>query len=184
MICYDIYEVKELDVFEAIKGRRSVREYHEEVVSDQDLHKVLEAAIHAPSAGNLQPWEFIVVKNPKTRKLLAKAALNQFWMTTAPVHIVVCANEVRSSSIYGLRGKNLYCIQDTSAAIQNMLLAAYALGYGTCWVGAFDEEAVRKILNIPNGIRPVAIITLGKPAERPYMTGRRPLSSVVHYEFF
>jgi len=174
-----------LDVFDAIKGRRSIREYYEDVdVPEDDLSKILEAAIQAPSAGNLQPWEFIVVKNPKTRELLAKAALGQYWMTTAPVHIVVCANETRSSRVYGLRGKTLYCIQDTAAAIQNMLLAAYALGYGTCWVGAFDEEAVRRILNIPSGVRPVAIVTLGKPAEQPYKTGRRPLKDVVHREAY
>ena len=173
-----------MDVFEAIRGRRSIRSYRSEPIPDEDLRKILEAAIEAPSAGNLQPWVFIVVRDHATRRALAEAALGQYWMVEAPVIIAVCANMAVSSRIYGARGRNLYCIQDTAAAIENMLLAAYALGYGTCWVGAFYEEEVREVLRLPESLRPVALITLGKPAEHPVKPERKPLESVVHFEVY
>lgn len=173
-----------MDVLEAIKSRRSIREYKDQDIPKEELDKILESAVQAPSAGNLQPWFFIVVKNPEMRHLLAKAALDQVWMEKAPALVVVCADELTSSRTYGTRGRYLYCIQDTAAAIENMLLAAHALGYGACWVGAFDEASVRRLLKIPYGIRPVAIVTIGKPAESPRKPPRRPLTSVVRYETF
>ena len=104
------------------------------------------------------------------------------WIADAPVVIVVCANEPRSARYYGERGRRLYCIQDTAAATQNMLLAAHALGYGTCWVGAFLENEVKKVLEIPDHVRPVAIIPIGVPGEKPSPRPRIPLDEVVHYE--
>lgn len=173
-----------MDIFEVIKLRRSVRSFTKEDVSNEQIEKILEAARWAPSAGNLQPWEFIIVRKPEIKKEIARAALNQTFIEEAPVVIVVCANEVRSGSIYGGRGVNLYCIQDTAAATENMLLAACALGLGACWVGAFNEEEIRRILKIPRGIRPVAIIPIGHPAERPSPPRRRSLKEIVHYETF
>ncbi|HDO41379.1 MAG TPA: nitroreductase family protein, partial [Candidatus Bathyarchaeota archaeon] len=102
----------------------------------------------------------------------------------APVVIVVCADESRSSWAYGSRGASLYCIQDTAAATENMLLAACALGLGACWVGAFREDEVKRILKVPGGLRPVAIVPIGYPAERPNPPPKRPLEEVVHYESF
>ncbi|RLF13512.1 MAG: nitroreductase family protein [Thermoprotei archaeon] len=171
-----------MELFEAIRSRRSIRRFRDEDIPEEDLKKILEAAIWAPSAGNLQPWEFIVVKNEETKRRLAMAALGQMWMTTAPVIIVVCANLEKSAWRYGTRGRELYAIQDTAAAIENMLLAAHALGYGSCWVGAFDEDEVRRILNIPEGVRPVALIPIGRPAERPSPPSRIPLDRVVYGE--
>ncbi|RLF23588.1 MAG: nitroreductase family protein, partial [Thermoprotei archaeon] len=110
------------------------------------------------------------------------AALGQMWIAEAPVVVVVCANIPRTAWRYGERGRSLYCLQDTAAAIQNMLLAAHALGYGTCWVGAFDEEEVSRILGLPDHVRPVAIVPIGKPAESPIPPPRRPLDEVVHWE--
>lgn len=168
---------------DVIKGRRSIRRFKRgEKVSEEDLRKILEAATYAPSAGNRQPWEFIIVENEDTKNKLAEAAYNQTWITEAPIIIVVCANEERSASRYGERGRTLYCIQDTAAAIQNMLLMAHSLGYGTCWVGAFNENEVRRILNIPIGVRPVAIIPIGKPDEKPTMPPRIPIQKLIHYE--
>ena len=171
-----------MELFEAIRSRRSIRRFRDEDIPEEDLKKILEAAIWAPSAGNLQPWEFIVVKNEETKRRLAMAALGQMWMTTAPVIVVVCANLEKSAWRYGTRGRELYAIQDTAAAIENMLLAAHALGYGSCWVGAFDEDEVRRILNIPEGVRPVALIPIGRPAERPSPPSRIPLDRVVYGE--
>jgi len=173
-----------MDVLEAIKGRRSIRAFKSEDVPPEIVEKLIDAARWAPSAGNIQPWEFIIVRNPEIKRNLAKAALNQSFIEEAPVVIVVCADEVRSSQGYGVRGKTLYCIQDTAAATQNIHLAAYSLGLGTCWVGAFNEEEARKILEIPQGVRPVAIIPVGYPAEKPPARNRRPLNQIIHYEKF
>jgi SagB-type dehydrogenase family enzyme len=148
------------------------------------VDRLIDAARWAPSAGNIQPWEFIIVRKPETKRKLAEAALEQTFIEEAPVVIVVCADENRSSQGYGTRGKTLYCLQDTAAATQNIHLAAYALGLGTCWVGAFREDEAKKILNIPSGVRPVAIIPVGYPAEKPQPRNRRPINQITHYESF
>lgn len=171
-----------MDVFKAIKGRRSVRAFTDESVSEEEIMKIIDAARWAPSAGNIQPWEFIVVQNAKTKRGLVEAALDQTFIEEAPVVFVVCANPTRSSRRYGSRGISLYCLQDTAAAIQNIHLAAYALGLATCWVGAFQEEKARRVLNLPDDLRPVAIIPVGHPAEKSALSPRRPLSEVVHRE--
>jgi len=173
-----------MDVFEAIKGRRSIRAFRDINIPDDVVKQLIEAARWAPSAGNIQPWEFIIVRDPEIKHALAEAALGQFFIEEAPVVIVVCADENRSAQGYGVRGRTLYCIQDTAAAIQNIHLAAYSMGLGTCWVGAFREDEVKRILGIPFGIRPVAIIPVGYPAEKPRYVGRRPLESMIHYDRF
>lgn len=173
-----------MDVFEAIKSRRSIRAFTEQPVSEEEVKKLIEAARSAPSAGNIQPWEFVVVRDPERKKGLCEAALDQTFIEEAPVVIVVCANVWRSGQGYGSRGVNLYSLQDTAAATQNILLAATALGLATCWVGAFQEEQARKILNIPDGVRPVAIIPIGHAAEKPSPRSRRPLDRIIHHETY
>ena len=173
-----------MDVFEAIKKRRSVRAYTSEEVSEEDVEKLLEAARRAPSAGNIQPWEFVIVTHAETKRKLSDAALHQTFIEEAPVVIVVCADVARSSWGYGSRGTNLYCLQDTAAAIENMLLAAQALGLATCWVGAFREDDVAKVVNTPRNVRPVAIVPVGSPAEKPRARPKRSLREIVHYEKF
>jgi len=171
-------------VFEAIRNRRSIRAYTGENVSEEEVERLIDAARWAPSAGNIQPWEFIVVRNEETKRRLSAAALDQTFIEEAPVVIVVCANQMRSAQGYGSRGTTLYCLQDTAAAIQNLLLAAYTLGLGTCWVGAFHEEEVKKVLNTVGAVRPVAIIPVGHAAEEPEARWRRPKREIVHYEKF
>jgi nitroreductase len=173
-----------MDVLEAVRGRRSIRAFKDKDVPEETVERLIEAAQWAPSAGNIQPWEFVIVRKPETKRLLAEAALQQFFIDEAPVVIVVCADENRSFEGYGARGKTLYCLQDTAAAIQNMLLSAYSLGLGACWIGAFKEEEAKEILRAPAGIRPVAIIPVGHPAESPSPTRRRPMRQIVHHESF
>jgi nitroreductase len=173
-----------MNVLEAIKGRRSIRAFKSQNVSAEIIKKLVDAARWAPSAGNIQPWEFIIVRKPEIKRRLAQAALGAMLIEEAPVVIVVCANENRSSQGYGIRGKTLYCIQDTAAAIQNLHLVAYSLGLGTCWIGAFREEEAREILKIPQGVRPVAIVPVGYPTESPSPPSRRPINQIVHYETF
>lgn len=173
-----------MDILEAIKGRRSIRAFRSKDVPEEIVEKLVDAARYAPSAGNIQPWEFIVVRKPEIRRGLAEAALAQTFIEEASVVIVVCANENRSLMGYGTRGKTLYCIQDTAAAIQNILLTAYSLGLGTCWVGAFREDEAREVLKIPQGIRPVAMVPIGYPAETPPPRRKRTIDQIVHHETF
>lgn len=173
-----------MEVLEAIKSRRSVRSFKPDPIPEEDLQTILEAGRWAPSAGNCQPFEFVVVKDPEVKRKLVRAALGQSFVGEAPVVLVVCANVARTSRYYGRRGEELYCIQDTAAAVQNMLLAAHSLGYGTCWVGAFNEAEAAKAIKAPRGIRPLAIIPVGKPAEEPRAPARLPLRELVHEDTF
>ncbi len=173
-----------MEVFEAIKTRRSVRAFTKQDVPNEVVLKLIDAARWAPSAGNIQPWEFVIVRNPDVKRKLAAAALHQTFIEEAPVVVVVCADQFRSERGYGSRGAGLYCLQDTAAATQNLLLAAHALGLGACWVGAFYEREVSEALKVPKGVRPVAILPIGHPAESPSPRPRRPLSEIVHYDRF
>ncbi len=170
-----------LDVIDCIKQRRSIRSFLPAAVPRTLIEKVLQAAVYAPSAGNWQPWHFVVVENSGQRRALAKAAADQDFIAEAPVVIVVCAEPARGEQTYGDRARELYCLQDTAAAIQNLLLAAHASELGTCWVGDFDEGAIAKLLQIGEPYRPVAVIPLGYPGETPNARWRRPLSEVVEY---
>jgi len=170
-----------VDVGEAIRRRRSVRKYSGDPVTDDEVRGVLEAAIAAPSAGNAQPWRFIVVRDRELREGLVQAAHGQRFLAEAPVAIVVCADLARARQAYGDRGATLYCLQDTAAAVQNMLLAATARGLGTCWVGAFDEGGASEVLGLPVGLRPVAMVSIGRFRELPQARDRRPLSEVADH---
>ncbi len=155
-----------MEVADAIELRRSVRSYQEKDVPDGMIRSILHAGQMAPSAGNMQGRDFIIVKDQDTRESISRAALGQRFIAEAPVCIVVCANFARSSSRYGKRAE-LYAVQDSAASAMNMMLMAEDLGLGTCWVGAFNEQAVAQLLDIPQGVRPVAIIPIGYPGESP-----------------
>ncbi len=172
-----------MELDEAIRKRRSIRTYKPQDVPDEVVEKLIEAASLAPSAGNIQPWKFVVARKPEVKKKLAEAA-DQAFIEEAPVVIVVCANEKRAEMGYGARGKTLYCIQDTAAATQNIHLTAYSLGLGTCWVGAFNENQAKKAVNAPEEMRPVAMIPVGYADEAPSQRNRRPLSQIMHQESF
>jgi len=173
-----------MDTFEAIYGRRSIRAFSKKEVTETQLTKILDAGRQAPSAGNLQPWELVVVRDSRRKMALAQAAFGQYFISEAPVVVVVCVRPARSAIRYGDRGERLYCLQDTAAFIQNMLLASYAIGLGSCWVGAFDEARAAEAIEAPDNIRPVAIIPVGSPAESPSASHRRSLEDIVHEERF
>ncbi|MDY7039741.1 MAG: nitroreductase family protein [Chloroflexota bacterium] len=172
-----------MDYWETVEKRHSVRRFNmDHEVSPEIVERILHAAILAPSAGNCQPWHFFVVRHAKTKERLAEAAWGQRFLIEAPVVIVVCTEPARSSARYGPRGSGLYCLQDTAAATEHILLAATALGLGSCWVGAFDERAAAQALQLPDNLRPVALVPLGHP-RRPTVrqTTRRQLDEVVTY---
>ena len=149
------------DLFNCIENARSVRSFKNEMVPLELLEKVLYAATMAPSAGNLQPWFFYVVTDKNIKQKLEDASNQQEQIAAAPCVIAVMADTGKANTKYQERGAQLYCIQDTAAAIQNMLLAAEALKLDTCWVGAFDEIAVQTILEVPEHFRAVAMICIG-----------------------
>lgn len=155
-----------MSMLEIIKKRRSIRAFEKREIPEEILEKLKEAIIWAPSAGNLQSRKFYFVFNQEIKEKLVEAALNQDFISEAPLVIVGCSDD-KISWRYGERGKNLYSICDVSASIQNMMLLATELGLGSCWIGAFDEKGVSKILNLPKNLRPIAIVPLGYPAEKP-----------------
>ena len=165
-------------ILDALRQRRSVRNFMPEDVPDALLSQVLTAGTWAPTAGNVQPWFFYVLRDAYLKKKLVDAALGQSFLATAPVVIAVCADLDRARAGYQRRGEQLYSIQDTAAATQNRLLAAHALGLGACWVGAFDEGTVSRLLELPGNHRPLALVALGRPSRATRDPGRRPLHEV------
>ncbi|NTW28353.1 MAG: nitroreductase family protein [Coriobacteriia bacterium] len=167
-----------MDFSELIAKRRSVRHFNSKrEVSDEDINYLLDAAVAAPTAGNIQPWRFTVVRSAEARERLA-GALHQRWATGAPVVIVVSVDPRPCAARYSERGERLYAIQDTAAAAENILLAAVDRGLASCWVGAFDAKAVSEALGIPAPIEPLVILPIGYSAESAGRPARRPLSEV------
>ncbi len=168
------------DVIDAIRERRCRRNFKPEGIPYPTISRLLEAAQWAPSGGNIQPWHFFVVLSESKRNQLSEAALGQRSIVEAPVAIVVCAIPAMSKAKYGERGEKLYCLQDTAAAVQNILLAADAFGLGTNWIGAFEDQKVKEALAINNEMRPVAIIPVGYYVEEENrVPPRRALEDIV-----
>ncbi|MCW4030212.1 MAG: nitroreductase family protein [Candidatus Bathyarchaeota archaeon] len=173
-----------MDFYSTIDNRRSIRRFTKETVPQEVLNRLLDAGRRAPSAGNAQPWAFIVVTLQAIKELIMKAAYGQRAIGQSSVLIVVCADEKRAEEAYGDRGKSLYCLQDTAAAVENILLAATASGLGACWMGAFNEAELRTIIKAPPHMRPVAVIPVGIPNESPPQRSRRELIEIVYKETF
>jgi len=167
-----------MDVFEAIKGRRSVRKYKKEPVDRELVKKLLDAAHWAPSGGNIQPWLFIVIEDPKLLDVIRKVSPGYFG--EAPLAILVCSNKEKAYKVGGTLGRDYLTICDCAMAVQNMLLAAYALGLGTCVVKSFSHTAVKELLAIPDGIEPELLVIVGHPDQVPKPPPKVPLSEIVY----
>jgi nitroreductase len=167
-----------MNIMELIKKRKSVRSYLDKEVEDEKLNIVLEAGRLAPSAWNLQEWRYIIVQNPNTKKKIAGVSGGQKFVGDAPIIIVACAIEGR---IMGC-GQISYPI-DIAISLDHMTLAAVELDLGTCWIGRYDEDKVKKILNIPEKIRVVELMLLGYPRD-PSLSekDRLPLNKIIRYE--
>ena len=169
-----------MDFFKMVDDRRSMRKYAETPVEEEKLHKILETANKAPSAGNLQAYEIYVVHNLERRQALVIASWDQGFLAEAPVVLIFCAHPARSQEKYSERGVGLYCIQDATIACTFAMLAAKALGLDTVWVGAFDEAQVSKIAHIPSDQRPVVMLPIGYAGRVPSVRPRRALGDLVH----
>ncbi len=171
-----------MEIPEAILKRKSIRAYAAKGLTDEEVETLIKAAIGAPSAGNMQPWGFVAVKDKSVKEALVEAAHGQSFIASAPVVIVVCTEAARTTPRYGDRGEKLYCLQDTAAAVENIMLTATHNGLGTCWIGAFDEGMAAEAVGLPKGIRPVAMIPVGYPSQDPPPRPRRPVAEVLHMD--
>lgn len=158
-----------MDVFEAIRARRSIRKYTPEAIPEKKLQMILEAARLAPSASNRQPWRFVLVQSKKLKKTLAQAANDQMFLADAAVIVVAVGDPEVSAKWHE---------KDTMIALEHMALAATALGYGTCWIGAFKEGTVKNLLHIPERVKVVALMPIGVPDEKPAARTRREPSEI------
>ena len=162
--------------YELIASRRSIRKYRPEPVEREKLLRILDAARIAPSAGNRQPWHYVVVTDEQVKRRL-REAYDQEWFYTAPV--IVCACGQPSRSAVRKDGRD-YRDVDVAISFDHLVLAATAEGLGTCWVGAFEPAVVREVLQIPDGIEPIVMTPLGYPDESPKARERKPLEQLLH----
>jgi nitroreductase len=179
-----------IDVLEAIYTRRSIREFTDQPVAEDLLRQILEAGIRAPSAGNMQAWEFVIVKSPEAKRKLVDitdagvtarcGVYTQEWIMQAPVVIVVCYDVKRMTGRYGQKGRTLMTIMDCMLCVENMILAATHFGLGTCCVVGFDPKKMKELLPIPKEITPLLLVPVGYPAcEQPSAAYRLPLEDLV-----
>ena len=168
------------DILDIITSRRSVKRFLPKFVDWEKLSRILDAARHAPSSGNLQNRKFILVMEPEKKQKLAEAAYDQQDIALAAALIVVCGEPEKAERYYGERG-SIYTIEAGAAAIQNMLLEAYSLGLGSLWVGAFSDEEVRAACGVPEEVQPLAIVAIGYAAEMPEKPSKFPLESLIYF---
>ncbi len=162
-----------MDIFDVIEARRSIRKFKPGTIPKSKLGKILEAARQAPSGGNRQPWRFIIVTDWERKRELAKAANNQKFIADAGVIIVVLGIREVSERWFS---------QDPMIATEHMILAATALEYGTCWIGAFSEEEVKQLLKIPEDVSVIVLLPIGIPAETPESRTRKEISEIFFEE--
>jgi len=168
-----------MNVLEAIQARQSIRAYQPRDLEAAKLETILQAANQAASAANLQAYQIYVVRNQAMKDALAAAAAGQKFLATAPVVLVFATDPARSGAKFGKRGEQVYAMQDTCAAVGNVMLAAVELGLGTCWVDAVDEAAAGRAINLPASQRAAILLPVGYPAETPPRTTRRALADLV-----
>lgn len=173
-----------MEFLKTLDSRRCVRSYRHAPLDERKIQAILESALLAPSAGDLQAYRIVVVEDPKTKAALADAAHGQQFVAEAPVALVFLADPERCSAKYGQRGRLLFSLQDATLAAAYAQLSAADLGLASCWVGAFDDEAVAAAINAPNGLRPIAIVPLGEAAEWPDRPPRRSGKELVVREHF
>lgn len=169
------------DFFSTIRHRHSVRHYQTDMpVENEKLQAILESAVAAPSAGDMQAYQVGILEDVKRRSELAKIT-GQGFITEAPICLVFCTDIERSAIAFGTRGRELYALQDATIAAAYAQLAAVAAGLGSAWVGYFNESEVNHLLDLPTGLNAVALLTLGYAAERPESSSRRRMDDMIFH---
>lgn len=170
-----------MEFFDVIKNRHSIRKFEKMEIEETKIKKILDAANKAPSAGNLQSYEIFLIKNPEKKKqLTGTSLLGQDFIAEASIILIFCSSPSRSSVRYSKRGEQLYSIQDATIAATFAMLAATDLDLASCWIGAFDDRKVLKVIGNPKDLTPVVILPIGYPAEKPDSRSRRKLEDLVH----
>lgn len=168
-----------MEFFKVIKKRHSIRNFDtKKQVTDEQIGQILDAGRLAPSAHNLQDWFFVVIKKPEIKNQLVEACFGQGFVAEASVVIVICSDQRLADTHSARHGKDFFTIQNTAIATQQMWLAVTALGLGTCWIGAFDEKKVKRVLHLEDYLRPMAVLPIGYPVKKPSPTLRRKLSEI------
>ena len=170
-----------MEVNKCIKERRSIKSYKDKKVEWKKITDILDAARYAPSSGNMQNWRFIVVEDKERKEKLAKAALKQVFIEEASHVIVVCSDAKEIKRFYRKRS-DLYSVQNTALAAQNIMLKAHSLGVGSCWIGAFDEDAVKSACKITGDINVHCLIALGYPGQKVGLPRRMDMKDLVYFE--
>ena len=158
-----------------IMERRSIRNYRPDPIPEEHIEQILEAGRQAPSAGNRQPWHFVVVRDPELRKKTAQACHGQTWMADAALIVAAIGRPEISEKWH---------LIDPAIALQTMILAAHSLGYGTCWIGSFDEDEVKEVLGIPTNLKVVCLTPVGVPDVSPEVRPRKPKEEVFSFDTF
>lgn len=169
------------DLLELIISRRTISSFQPKFVSWEKIARILDAGRHAPSCGNLQNWKFILVYEPEQKQKLAEALYEQFEVSLAWILIVICGEPEKAERYYGERGRHLYTPQNCAAAAQNMALEAHALGLGSKWIGAFDEEAVKSLLSLPPEISVQVVLAVGYAQHIPGKPPKYPLEALTYF---
>ncbi len=170
-----------MELNELLKRRYSCRDYNKKKISEDDILKMLNNAVLAPNAGNLQSWKFVVISNETKKEEVAESCLEQKWMTKANVQIIVLEDLNYVKRHYGKRAE-LYCIQNSSLAASNIMITAASLNIDSCFVSAFDEEMLKRCLGISEGIVPYCVITLGYSNDKVEEKKRFALNNSVFFE--
>jgi nitroreductase len=168
-----------MNVIEAIRTRRSIRKYKHGAIPDEDLKTILQAAQLAPSAGNKQPWRFIVVREPETKRKLGEIAREQTWISNAGVIVVAFSIDKKSPQVY-----ERWADRDVMTAVEHMVLVAWSIGYGTCWIGAFNEDKVKELLGIPKEMTVINLLPIGVPDQLPEAKTRKSFEEIFNEEKF
>ena len=168
------------ELMDIMRSRRSIRAFRPDPLTQDQIDTLIEALLSAPSAGNLQSRQFFFVTNKELQRELVRAALGQDFIAEAPLVVVACT-DARIQRRYGSRGTSLYAFMDVAASVQNAMLVAQAMGLGTCWVGAFNEEPVHALLKLPPNLRPVTMFPVGRPAESPLAPHRVSRKAAVSF---
>ena len=171
-----------MSVLKVIMDRRSIRRYLPGPIPEEVILRVLDAARFSPSGKNLQPWKFILVQEETLKQRLVEASVRQSFIAEAPIVVVACGFPDRCYSRMGNYMKSWPV--DVAIALEHLILQAQEEGLGTCWIGAFEEEEVKSILNIPDGVRVLALTPLGYPDEKPVSRGRKSLEEIMSYDSF
>lgn len=167
-----------MEFYEVLRIRRSIRKYKDTPVEEAKIDRILEAVRLAPSAKNIQPWNFLVIRDESVRRAL-REAYPRDWFSAAPVIICACGEPAKA---WVRRDGKSYLDVDVAIAFEHLILAAAAEGLGTCWIGAFDPAAVKRVLGLPAGVEPIAMTPLGTADEEPRPFTRRSIADFVRYD--